>query len=362
MRRDGKIVAVSVLCVAGLAALGAAPAAAPGSAAAPTAGTPCAKVVLPGGTRVPDQPGCVVADARYTAELSVVTWKLPEPDSTSGAEFEKWLADPKGAMHGGIVAEEHDGPKTTPLVLGLGGEVRILQIGDVTGDGREDVVVYDGSDASSPMAAHIFGRRTDGFGDLGNYPGYGYAWKPGGFTVHVKRVFAHDTFGPDDTFTFAGNRFVRTAPGPALKRVTGLKLTATKSSPKHPATFAIDGKLETTWAGPFKGEGKGETLTITLPSAIELGRLSFATGWDWIDPTGKDRFWDSAHVMIADSDLGDGSVKKLDVDPGERWIDYIPSESHTTNKITIKIGVQYAWGKTGPGSYVNELEVWERVK
>jgi len=340
--------AAGALAAAVAAAVGAAEGAPPVPVeSAPRKGTPCETVTLPGGAKIDAKPGCTVSDARYSAQVAAVVWWMP-------------VADDDDARSGGLVIADRSAPGA-PAAVRLFEETtipRIVDVRDVSGDGMDDVILTTLNEADKPEdeAAEyfIYGRRRDGFGDLGTYFVLAPKWGTGEFTGIFRTLSADD----DSTWKFDSFRFVRVAEDE--KKVDGLKATATSAMAKYPASNAVDGDYKTTWTEARKDGGAGVKITVTLPKKIVLGRLSFATGYDAISPKWGDLYWLNNHVSDVTLKFDGGIEKRIPVGYGARWIDYVPHEDFSTKKIVLTIDTVHR-GLKWNDTCINEIQVFERT-
>jgi len=307
---------------------------------APAVGSPCDAAGLPRSSGLPHDPRCRVLEASFTRSIAAVAWG--EADAATGGGTV--IVDRSGAAHRALSIKYRS--EETPWDF--------YAIRDVTGDGLDDVILR-GADYTDEDAApyRIVTRRADGFGDTGVYllthpvfRGDGTLWAE------------HPTSGGREPFTwkFTGHRFTRLAP--AETRVSGATAVASSALPAHPPAHALDGNWATAWCEAKEGDGVGEVLTIRLPATITLARFSFATGWDALDGY-LDRW--TANDQILGATLGfDGGVKKrIIMDRGARWVDYIPHDAHETTTITVTIE-NVDKGTLTTDTCINEIEIWAR--
>jgi hypothetical protein len=307
---------------------------------APAAGSPCDTAGLPRTSGLPRDPRCRVLEATFTKSIAAVIWG----DSDTATGGGTVIVDRSSTLHRALSIKYRS--EETPWDF--------YAVRDVTGDGLDDVILR-GADYTDADAApyRIVTRRADGFGDTGVYL-LTHPVFHGDGTLSAE----HPTSGGREPFTwkFTGHRFTRLAP--AETRVSGATATASTALPGHPAAHALDGNWATAWCEAKVGDGVGETLTIRLPSKTTLARFSFATGWDALDGA-LDRW--TANDQILGATLGfDGDVKKrIIMDRGARWVDYIPHDVHETSTITITLE-NIDKGSATTDSCINEVEIWAR--
>jgi len=324
---------------------------------APKPGTPCAEVALPGGSRLPDRPGCTVSSARYGKDLAAVVWTMPlKTDEPIDAGV---VVEDRGPPPG---PPPRPGEKPAPAPAGTVKAERpfkdywrvprVDEMRDVTGDGVDDLILSDvgDSDETSGGTYFIFGRRKDGFGDLGAYPMIAPKWGAGSFSG----TFLSSTRDIKGDWVFAKYRFERL--GKTEKKVAPLKATASSAAAKYPASNAVDGHSNTAWA-PGK---EGATLTVTLPWKAAIARISFATGFDSIDDKLGDLFWLNNRIRGATIRFEDGTTKNMTVGSDARWVDYTPSTPYKSMKVEIHVD-DVLPGLKWKDTCISEVEVYERV-
>jgi hypothetical protein len=309
---------------------------------APKKGTPCASVALPPDVKLPDAKDCKVTEAHFTPVAAVILWAA------------------EGGAKNGVVAWDRGSPGSHPAALELG-DPFTAEVRDVTGDGVDDVLLHeagrgadgDGDDYTM-LQYRLLARRLDGFGDAGAYFLASPEWKRG----ELDAEFMAGS-GPPESFHFKWNgyRFVRIAPGE--KKVEGVVATASSSLKGYPAKNAVDADPKTTWTEGKPDEGMGERVTLALPRKVTIARVSFATGYDAISPKWGDLWF--LNNRLTDAQLVfDGDVtKNLTIDPGARWVDYIPHGELKTKKVTLRLGAVVDGAKWND-TCVNEIEVYER--
>ncbi len=362
-------------------------------AKAPKKGTACKDVVLPGGTRLPDEPGCRVVAARYTASLAAVVWFSPRSKAKAEASGEE--RDPMDDVWGVAVEDLAADPPRGEVRTLEGKRVRLSKVGDVTGDGLDDAVFLSGGlpvrdDYYFPPEhgtyVWIWGRRADGFGHLGTHP----VLKPRFTKGALEGKFFTTAAAVEGTvaesarparWEFDGTRFVRYAPG--ARRVEGVRIAVDAGARAgHPPEHALDGDRATAWIPDRAGL---TAVTLTFPRKIRLARFSFSTGWDAISAAGEDLFWAHgrlarAHVevdppgepaSIVHESMPDGHAarwggrtvvwRSLSTFGSARWIDYVPSRDWEIDRLVLVLPARGVVAGTREASLaVAEIEVWER--
>jgi hypothetical protein len=132
--------------------------------------------------------------------------------------------------------------------------------------------------------------------------------------------------------------------GPAAELSTGVTASASSTAPDNvdaagnPVSYSaanmVDGDPQTAWRSP--GDGRGETVTLSLPSAAHLTRVGLIPGYAKVDPSnGIDRFPENRRVREVRWRFDDGTTveQRFSDSPSMQWT----AVDATTSSVTIEL-------------------------
>jgi hypothetical protein len=149
---------------------------------------------------------------------------------------------------------------------------------------------------------------------------------------------------PPETITDAAATEAGEPAGPTAELSTGATASASSTAPDNvdaagsPVSYSaanmVDGDPQTAWRMP--GDGRGETVTLTLPSAAHLTRVGLIPGYAKVDPSnGVDRFPENRRVREVRWRFEDGTTieQRFSDRPRMQWT----AVDATTSSVTIEL-------------------------
>jgi hypothetical protein len=312
-------------------------------------GTPCPSE-MPGGAPFPYTDGCFDHGSRSGPKVEMVFWSTHPKD----AEY----YNPEG-----VVIEDARHPREL-LAVDLEAEAECgVELEDVSKDGVPDVII------SCPT---YLGEWTPGRTDV--EPGERYTFvirdKKGMYKGPTLRLVSptwgdgkFDDLSYDEVSSSKLSRWRWKGRSLGLveepfgtKLVEGLKATATSFSAKaYAPAMAVDGRHETTWAA--KGDGAGQTLTVTLPRMTNVVRVLFTTGFAHHSEKLGDLFTLNDQIQRARLRVGTEPEVATGTDDG-RYVSWVPAHPVKAKSLTITV-VAVKPGSKWRDTCISEVEVWE---
>ncbi|HEU4398907.1 MAG TPA: hypothetical protein VFU54_13865 [Actinomycetota bacterium] len=104
----------------------------------------------------------------------------------------------------------------------------------------------------------------------------------------------------------------------------------------YPAGNVSDGRRATTWR--TRGDGRGETLTLTWDHVVRVAAVGLVPGYDKRDPhDGTDRFWQNRRIASARVVVDDGSSWTIELADSRELQQFRLDPAPETTSVTIEI-------------------------
>jgi hypothetical protein len=142
--------------------------------------------------------------------------------------------------------------------------------------------------------------------------------------------------------------------GPAVELATGATASASSTAPDNvdaagtPVSYAagnmVDGDPETAWRTP--GDGRGESVTLTLPSAAHLTQLGLIPGYAKVDPSNRvDRFPENRRIRSVRWRFDDGTTVE------QRFSDRPSMQRTAVDVTTSSVTIEFLSSRPGDSDH-----------